>query len=207
MVRWIRWLLLTLLAFVVMIAGAVVAIEFMPVSMALGPCLKDWTSPVSYRSRLSPLAALRFGVGEGEVEICYGRPSAHGRTIFGRLVPYGELWRTGANEPTRLFTTVPLSVAGIDIPPGRYSVYTVPGPTDWVVAVNRSRFHWGLDFSAKVLAQEVGRSSVPADSTASFVETLTLRVEPEGGGGQVVGLVLEWERTRVVIPIRAGSRP
>ena len=205
--RWPRRLLVVALALLLLTAGALTSVYMLPVSWGLGPCLKDWTSPSSYRARTSPLETLRFALGEGHVQVCYGRPSARNRTVFGRLVPYGQLWRTGATEPTRLYTDVPLSVAGIEVPPGRYSLYSVPGEGEWTVALNRSTFHWGLDFSEGVLRQEVGRAVVPADTTRAHVETFTIREEPPGGGGQMVGLVLEWERTRVVIPVRARPAP
>ena len=174
-------------------------LRVMPVAVALGPCLKDWSSPVSYLPRASPLASLDFQVGKGEVRLCYGRPSASGRTIFGKLVPYDELWRTGANEPTRLFTNRPLSIAGVSVVPGRYSIYTVPGPDSWEVVVNRSTSHWGNDFSAGVLAQEIGRGRVPSGRTEAPVEQLTIRVG--GAASDSVSLIVEWENTRIEVPV------
>jgi Protein of unknown function (DUF2911) len=174
-------------------------LRVMPVAVVLGPCLKDWSNSVSYRPRASPLASLDFPVGEGEVRLCYGRPSAKGRTIFGKLVPYNELWRTGANEPTRLFTDRPLSIAGVSVAPGRYSIYTVPGPDSWEVVVNRSTSQWGNDFSAGVLAQEVGRGRVPSGRTEAPVEQLTIRVG--GAASDSVSLIVEWENTRIEVPV------
>ncbi len=180
-------------------AGALTALYVLPVGVALGPCLKDWTSPSSYQPRASPLASTTLPLGDGAVKVCYGRPSARGRLVFGYLVPWDRLWRFGANEPTRLFTSVPLDVAGLAVPPGRYSLYAVPGPERWEIAVNRSTFHWGLDFSPAVLAKEVGRVTVPSTVTARFVEAFTLRLLAEAPGR--AALVAEWERTRVVIPL------
>lgn len=174
----------------------------LPVSVALGPCMRDWTSPTAYRPRPSPLESTSMPLGSGAVKVCYGRPSARGRAVFGALVPWDQYWRFGANEPTRLFTNVAIRVGDVAVPPGRYSLYVIPGPDQWTVAVNRSTFHWGLDFSAKVLAQEVGRTVVPVTLLDQPVETLELRLEPgqDPGTGR---LVSEWERTRVVIPLTA----
>ncbi len=191
-----------------LVAVAITGVAYLPVSVALGPCLKDWTSPSSYGKRSSPLATTTFRVGTGTVRVCYGRPSARGRTVFGALVPFGRLWRTGANEPTRLYTNVDLSVAGIDVPRGRYSLYTVPGPDRWEIRLSRSVLHWGNDISPEVQSREVGRATVPSDTAGSYVEMFTIRAVP--GAGDAARLVLEWETTSVAIPVEqaagAGSR-
>src|SRR5690349_11479076 len=84
--------------------------------------------------RGSPLDSLSFKVGSADVKVCYGRPSAKGRTMIGgEAVPFGKLWRTGANEPTMIHTTGPLTIAGVAVPAGSYSLYTVPGPKTWSV--------------------------------------------------------------------------
>ncbi len=154
--------------------------------------------------RLSPLDSLTFAIDGHGVKICYGRPSARGRTMIGgREVPYGKLWRTGANEPTMIHTPVPLSVAGIEIGPGSYSLYTIPGEGDWVLIVNSSITQWGhiAEYSAKVKAQEMGSAEVPSERLDDQVETMTFRTET-GPGGETV-LLLEWEHTRLSIPIAA----
>ncbi|TFG53308.1 MAG: DUF2911 domain-containing protein [Gemmatimonadales bacterium] len=178
----------------------VTGVAYLPVSIALGPCLRDWTSPSSYGTRASPLASTTFRVGSGAVRVCYGRPAARGRTVFGGLVPFGRLWRTGANEPTRLYTNTDLSIAGIQVPRGRYALYTVPGPERWEVRLSRSILHWGNDISPAVQSREIGHTEVPSDSSSSYVEAFTIRTAP--APGDEVHLILEWESTRVVIPIR-----
>lgn len=177
---------------------------FFPVEWALGPCLKDWTSPSSYLPRLSPLRTVDGPSWEPErpVRICYGAPSARGRVIFGEggVVPYGQYWRTGANEPTRVFTSVPLRMGSVALEPGRYSLYTVPGPDEWEVILNRSTFHWGYDFSPSVLDQEVGRTTVRA--VAARVSADTLRLEWNGDRRT---LDLIWGQVSVPIPLVAGG--
>ena len=152
--------------------------------------------------RKSPLDSLTFAVAKQPVKVCYGRPSSRGRVMLGgEAVPYGKLWRTGANEPTIFFTPVALSVAGIKVPPGAYSLYTVPGAAEWEVIVNRSTKQWGEEsnYTEKVKAQEVGRATVGSEQLAAPIETFTLRSEPSGAKG--ADLVLEWEKTRVRIPV------
>jgi len=192
------------LALAVLVVGGIALTYVIPVSVAVGPCLKDWTSPSSYGRRASPLASTALPLGDGAVKVCYGRPSARGRLVYGFLIPHGRLWRFGANEPTRLFTSVPLDVAGVAVEPGRYSLYVIPEAEQWTVAVNRSTFHWGLDFSEAVLAREVGRGVVPVRTTPGYVETFALTLVPTEPGR--ANLVADWERTRVEIPIALRPR-
>ncbi|UCF19223.1 MAG: DUF2911 domain-containing protein [Gemmatimonadota bacterium] len=153
----------------------------------------------------SPLDSVAFQLDGKPVKICYSRPSARGRVIMGGLVPYGELWRTGANEPTMIHTSVALDIAGIRVEPGTYSFYTVPGEQEWEVIVNRSIEQWGREntYTAEVRAQEVGRATVPAGEAKEYTETFTIRAEPRQGGEAM--MILEWERTRVAVPIKPAK--
>ena len=153
-------------------------------------------------TRPSPLDSVMFSVGGTSVKVCYGRPSAKGRTMIGgAAVPYDKIWRTGANEPTMIHTSGRLSIAGIEIGPGSYSVYSVPGEQGWQIVLNRSITQWGHErfYSDDVAAQEIGRADVEARRTSSHVETFTMRTE---GSGDMITLILEWENTLVAVPIR-----
>ena len=93
---------------------------------------------VPVAGRASPYDSVTVPLGSDTALLCYGRPSMRGRTIFGGLIPFGELWRTGANEPTILHLPVAAKIAGIPVEAGSYSIYTMPGQTEWTVIVNRS---------------------------------------------------------------------
>lgn len=156
--------------------------------------------------RKSPLDSLSFTIANQSVKVCYGRPSSRGRVMLGGSnVPYGKVWRTGANEPTIFFAPIPLKVAGLKVDPGVYSLYTVPGAREWEVIVNRSISQWGEEsqYTDKVKAQEVGRAKVKTEAVTAPVETFTIRAEP--GKDKEASLVLEWEKTRVRIPIQAAT--
>jgi DUF2911 family protein len=160
---------------------------------------------VPVEGRKSPLDSLTFKVANQPVKVCYGRPSSRGRVMLGgEPIPYGKLWRTGANEPTVFFAPVPLKVAGIDVPPGVYSLYTVPGAKEWEIIVNRSVSQWGHEneYTDQVKAQELGRAKVKSESVNSPLETFTIRSEPKGNDAD---LVLEWEKSRVKIPFKAAK--
>ena len=157
---------------------------------------------VPLEGRKSPLDSLTLSVGDKQVKLCYGRPSSRGRVMLGgEAVPYGKLWRTGANEPTIFFTSTPLKVAGLSVGPGVYSLYTVPGAREWEIIVNRSTSQWGEEsnYTDKVKAQEVGRAKAKAETVSKPVETFTISAEPSRD--KTTSLVLEWEKTKVRIPI------
>lgn len=121
--------------------------------------------------------------------------------LGGKYVPFGRLWRTGANEPTTIIATGALEIAGIPVPAGRTTLYTVPGPETWEVILNRSTSQWGIEseYGDAVKAQELGRAILRSETAAAPVERLTLSVEPEA-------LVLRWERTQVRIPVLSAPR-
>jgi hypothetical protein len=124
--------------------------------------------------------------------------------LGGKDVPYGKLWRTGANEPTIFFTPIALTVAGIKVPPGVYSLYTVPGRQEWEIIVNRSISQWGHEnqYTNEVKAQELSRGKVKSETLTAPMDTFTIRAEP--AGDKAAALVLEWEKTRVRIPVQAS---
>lgn len=161
------------------------------------------TESMALEGRASPYDSTLIRLNGETAKICYGRPSARGRTMIGgEAVPFGRLWRTGANEPTILHLPVAASVAGIELEPGSYSLYTMPGLDEWVVILNRSTSQWGHEarYTTDVRAQEVGRGMAPVTRADAHVETFTIRSEPAGPGA---ALILEWENTRVTIPVRA----
>ena len=164
-------------------------------------CITMNTEKLPLATRKSPLDSLSFKVGSSDVKVCYGRPSLRGRHMLGGDdVPYGKLWRTGANEPTMIHTSGPLVVAGIKVPAGSYSLYTVPNASDWEVIVNKSITQWGEEhnYTDAVKAQELGRGKVKPEAMKTPVEMFTITSEPGF-------LVLQWETTRVKIPVTAGS--
>jgi hypothetical protein len=169
-------------------------------------CITMNTKNLPLATRQSPLDSISFKVGAADVKLCYGRPSARGRTMIGgQNVPFGRLWRTGANEPTMIHTTGPIVIAGVAVPAGSYSIYTIPDPKTWHIIVNRSITQWGEEhgYTEAVKAQEVAHGMAESSALASPVETMSFRTEPGAAGA--VNLLLEWEKTRVTIPITAGT--
>jgi len=172
--------------------------SLLPPALLLGPCLPDWTSPNSYGRRASPLATVRFVAGPASGELCYGRPARRGRRIYGALIPFDTLWRLGANEPTRLYLKRAVTLAGISLAAGRYSLYVWPGRDHWTLYVSRSVLHWGNDISAAVRAREVGHAVLTPQPLPAPVETLTATAEARG---DTAWLSFDWDSTRVSLPV------
>ena len=154
--------------------------------------------------RASPYDSAQVALAGGVVKICYGSPSLRGRTMIGgEAVPYGQLWRFGANEPTTLHTSVPLSVGGIPVPAGSVALYAIPGAGHWEIFITASTDHWGLQITPEVRAQELGSIHVDAETLESPVESMVLRFDDAGTRGAT--LVFEWQTTRLSIPVTATN--
>lgn len=150
--------------------------------------------------KYSPEAEVEYARGGLEMSVFYNRPYKKNRKIYGGLVPYGEVWRTGANEATTFTTNKDLLVAGHPLKAGKYTLWTIPGKENWQVMLNSKQYSWGVTFSgaasreaqydvlnAQVLPEHIPR--VIEQFTISFKETDTLY------------LSLEWDQTEVKIPI------
>ena len=160
-------------------------------------------SRASLSSRASPLDSVVARLGGAEVKVCYGRPSARGRAIMGGLVPFSEPWRLGANEATTIHLPVAARFGDVALKPGVYSLYAIPGPSSWQIVVNETAERWGIPIDGAVRAHDVGSVTMPSERTDAPIETLTMRLEP--AGADALALVVEWERTRVRVTVKAGK--
>ena len=144
--------------------------------------------------RQSPLQELSFSYDGGEGLLCYGAPSARERVVMGELVPYGEVWRLGANEATALHLSAAATVGGVALGPGSYSLYATPGETEWTFHVNSEYDRWGIPIDATVQSTEVGSFMATPSATAEMMEMMTFE--------QVDGaLRFSWENTQVDISL------
>jgi len=153
--------------------------------------------------RASPLDSIAVQIGGGTMKLCYSRPAARGRKIMGGVVPFNEPWRLGANEATSIRVPFAGEIAGVRVEPGTYTLYAIPAASKWQIVVNRGVQRWGVPIDNEVRAKDVGAGTVTTESLGAPVETLTLKFSP--AAGNATELVLEWEKTRVRIPIRRAS--
>ena len=122
--------------------------------------------------RTSPNAAVTQAVGVAEVRITYGRPSVRGRVVFGELVPYGEVWRAGANEATTITFSDDAEIEGQPLAAGTYGLFTVPGEEAWTVVFNRQREQWGAfnyEEGQDALRVEVTPEEAPPHEMLTFI--------------------------------------
>ncbi len=146
----------------------------------------------------SPTAKLTQEVGLSNVTVEYSRPSAKGRKIFGDLVPFNEIWRTGANASTKVTFGDDATVGGNKVPKGTYALYTIPGEKTWTIIFHKNTSYWGTGGKDYKPEEDACRFEVAAQKSADLVETLTLDVTNLRNSG--ADIVLSWENTRVVIP-------
>ena len=144
---------------------------------------------------LSPPDSVRASVAGASIAVRYSRPSMRGRVIFGNVVPWNEVWRTGANQATVFETSADLVIAGAPVPAGKYSLWTLPSPGGWKLIVNRNTGQWGTEYDPQY---DLARLDMKVEPLRQPVEQFTIAIEPSGKGGV---LKLEWERTRVSVPV------
>lgn len=152
--------------------------------------------------RASPPDSSSVTLGDGVLKICYSSPRKRGREIFGGLVPYDQPWRLGANEPTTLHVTTPVTVGEVELAPGSYAVYAVPGTEGWEVVFNGAVERWGIPIDEEVRQHDVGSVGVTPSATESTVENMTLTLEASDGGAT---LAMAWDDTRWSVGIRPGG--
>jgi hypothetical protein len=147
----------------------------------------------------SPMGKVEQVVGLTTITIEYSRPSMKGRSIFGDLVPFGEVWRTGANKCTTIEFDTQASFCGQMVKPGKYSLFTVPGPDMWVVILNKNTELWGAD--ERKPEEDVITAKIGAKRTPDMVETLTFTFTM--GKRDDATLNLTWAGMWLPIPIEA----
>lgn len=138
-------------------------------------------------------------IGGATIAVDYGRPARRGRVIFGGLVDFGEVWRTGANRATQITTDRDLVIGGTPIPAGSYTLFSIPGPDTWTLIVNGR-----TDIAGTAYEQEhdVARIEMHTRELPEVVEEFTVHVDPEGDGGV---LRLQWDRTEAYVQIEVAG--
>lgn len=150
----------------------------------------------------SPVQTIKQAFGLGSVELTYSRPNAKGRKVFGDLVPFGQLWRTGANAATRIRFTESVEMGGKKIDTGSYVFYAIPNATEWEIVINKGLTNWGIDGYKE--ADDVVRFKVPAMPLGMHVETFTMQfgnIAPES-----CDLMIYWEKTMVAVNIKTSIK-
>jgi hypothetical protein len=147
--------------------------------------------------RASPPANAQCQFSDGKsIKVDYSSPRAKGRKIMGDLVPYGQVWRTGANEATSFVTDTNLSAGGKDIPAGNYTIFTVPAADKWTLIINKKTGEWGIPY--KYESDELARVDMSVSKTSAPVENFTIAFDQKGN---TCTMRMEWENTRAQVDI------
>jgi len=145
----------------------------------------------------SPKAETSGTIGATKVKVTYCQPSARGRKIMGGLVPFGEVWRTGANEATTLKTSTDLVIGGTTVPAGKYTLWTWPTEQGYQLVINKQTGQWGTEYKAD---QDLVRVPLAVTTLGVPVEQFTFVVDPTAGSANSGTLRLRWDTTELSVP-------
>jgi hypothetical protein len=153
---------------------------------------------IAQKKVASPPAQTSATIAGKLVKIDYSAPSVRGRKIFGDLVPYGKIWRTGANASTTLTTEANLELKGLKIPKGKYSLYSLPREGGLTLVVNKQTGQWGTDYDA---AQDLGRVELETGKSDAPVETMAITLKATGDNKAT--LTIAWDKLTASVPFTA----
>ncbi|MFT7588598.1 MAG: hypothetical protein ACI959_000809 [Limisphaerales bacterium] len=151
----------------------------------------------------SPSCKIEQKVGLTDVTLEFSRPSKKDRTVFGGLVPYNEMWRTGANASTKITFSTDVKLAGNDIPAGTYALYTMPTEGEWTIIIHKNTTHWGLGGSDYKAEEDLVRFSVQAQSLGRMVESFNIYVDDLRNNSATINIT--WDEAFVSIPLTIGT--
>jgi len=168
---------------VAVLAGSVVRVDAQMGGMNMPPAQADAPMP-------SPPATATATVAGGTIDIHYNTPHMRGRKIMGGLVPYGQVWRTGANPATTLITSVPLKFGDLLVPAGTHTIYSLPSADTWQLIINKQTGQWGLTYEQ---GQDLGRIPMKAKPMTSPQEVMSISFENTKANS--TELHVRWETT------------
>ena len=147
--------------------------------------------------RPSPPGTAEVTLKGKKITIEYSRPFMKGRKIMGDVVPYGKVWRTGANAATSLKTDVALNIGGTNVPAGSYTLYTLPGANQWMLIINKQTGQWGTKYDQ---GQDLARVPMKVTQSSSPMEQFTISLDK--GGDDSATLKLAWENTVASVDVK-----
>jgi hypothetical protein len=159
---------------------------------------------LAFAQRPSPAASASCDLGGGKTtKTDYSSPRMKGRKIYGDLVPFGQVWRTGANEATTFVTSADVNIAGKTVPAGSYTLFTVPNAGKWALIINKKTGEWGDPY--KYESDELARVDMTVSKLPSPVENFTISYENSGNNSCTLNI--DWETTRASVKIMANRWP
>jgi hypothetical protein len=147
----------------------------------------------------SPLAMVTYKYEDTYIKITYGRPSKRNRPIFGELVPFGKVWRTGANEASEITITKDILIGGDSVKAGTYTLFSIPDKESWTIILNKELGQWGA-FKYNP-AEDYKRIKVESAPIPTVYETFSIEFETVDAKQGMINALLKWDKTKVIIPI------
>src|SRR5713226_9154991 len=172
---------------------AVLAVGCLTLSLPAAPVYAQAEKP----ARPSPAAKATCALADGKtITVDYSSPRAKGRKIFGGLVPYGEVWRAGANEATTFVTTSDLMVGGTHVPAGSYTIFAIPNKDKWTLVISKKTGEWGIPYPGP--SEDLARIDMKVSALPAAVENFTIAF---GKAPKGCPLIMEWETTQASVDI------
>jgi len=162
--------------------------------------LADCPATRAQRPILSPRDSVLLTLDTNTISVNYGRPSMRGRKIMGGLVPWNQVWRTGANQATHLRTSFDMTFGGVPVTRGTYTLWTLPSPAGWKVILNKQTGQWGTVYEP---ALDLARFDAAVEQTPAVVDTFTITLQATGRTSGVMKLA--WEHTAVTVPFQKND--
>lgn len=158
-----------------------------------------------FSKRESPKDVVKFELNDTKLEVLYNRPYKKGREVFGALVPYDKVWRTGANEATTFTTNKTLVIDGISVPKGIYTLWTVPNDSLWKVYFNTQQYDWGVDEQMQPMREpkyDLLEVDVPVINLDSTVEQFTIAFD---NTVDILKMTMAWEQVKIEVPMEISK--
>lgn len=155
----------------------------------------QWTLPAA-----SPRATVEQQFSMSKITVDYGRPGVKGRKVFGDLVPYGKVWRAGANSSTKIEFRQSINFGGVMVPAGKYGLYILPNEKDWKIILNSDSQSWGTAYDA---SKDLYSVAVPVQKVADRQEFFEIALQPVDDNA--IDLVFKWDNVKAVVPMKTGN--
>lgn len=155
----------------------------------------QWTIPAA-----SPRATVEQQFSMSKITVDYGRPGVKGRKVFGDLVPYGKVWRAGANSSTKIEFRQSINFGGVVVPAGKYGLYILPNEKDWKIILNSDSQSWGTAYDA---SKDLYSVVVPVQKIADRQEFFEIALQPVDDNA--VDLVFKWDNVKAVVPMKTEN--
>lgn len=151
--------------------------------------------------KASPETTVELKKDGTEISVFYSQPSKKGREIFGGLIPFGKVWRTGANEATTFTTNKDIMFGGKPVPAGKYTLWTIPEADHWTVILNGKQYSWGVAFSngeaSREAASDIVKVEIPVESVTMPLEMFNISFDEA-----TPAMILSWDKTKITVPLK-----